>query len=180
MENYRLKIKLGDCEFDAEGPHDVVQAQFQAFQDMVASLPQRQAAPPAEPLQPPAPVAENGDLSKTERHQIDAAITKIMRVDNRVVSLTVKPNSAEDAVLLLLLGQRLLRNNESPTGSEIVDGAERTGGLDMGRSDRLFERIARNGDVIMIGERRGKRYRLTNTGISKARRIAATLIELVA
>jgi hypothetical protein len=96
------------------------------------------------------------------------------------VSLTVKPNSAEDAVLLLLLGQRLLRNNESPTGSEIVDGAERTGGLDMGRSDRLFERIARNGDVIMIGERRGKRYRLTNTGISKARRIAATLIELVA
>ena len=39
MENYRLKVKLGQYEFDAEGSPDVVQAQFVAFQEMVAKLP---------------------------------------------------------------------------------------------------------------------------------------------
>lgn len=103
-----------------------------------------------------------------------------MKVENRVVSLTVTPTSIEDAALLLLYGQRLMRNNESPTGSEVVDGLTATGGLDIGRSDRLFEKLARTGDVIMIGERRGKRYRLTNAGMNKARSVAAALIALVA
>ena len=35
------------------------------------------------------------------------------------------------------------------------------------------------GDLIITGERRGKRYRLTNSGIAKARQIAQDLIALV-
>lgn len=181
MESYRLKVKLGDYEFDAEGPHDVVQAQFQAFQEMVAALPPR-GSQPAQPLTRPDDSSADTPLALkvSTDATIDQSLSKIMKVENRVVSLTVTPQSAEDAVLLLLLGQRLMRNNESPTGSELVDGVSATGGLEMGRSDRLMERIARNGDVIMIGERRGKRYRLTNAGINKARQIAANLIALVA
>jgi hypothetical protein len=178
MDSYRLKIKLGEYEFDAEGPHDVVQAQFQAFQEMVASIPRVPTKSP-EPPRDETPPPEGGSV-RLDAGGIDAALSNIMKVENRIVSLTAPPRAVEDAVLLLLYGQRMMRNNESVTGAEIVDGLTATGGLDIGRSDRLLERIARNGDVIMIGERRGKKYRLTNAGTNKARQIAANLIALVA
>jgi hypothetical protein len=189
MENYRLKVKIGDAEFDAEGPHDVVQAQFQEFQEMVANMPLRAVANmplfgPTNPSEKPVE-APNGALGqnagpKMDPGVIDASLSKIMKVESRVVSLTVTPQSIDDAALLLLYGQRLMRNNEAATGSEIVDGLVATGGLDTGRSDRMFDRIARNGDIIMIGAHRSKRYRLTNAGMNKARQIASGLIALVA
>lgn len=176
MDNYRLKIKLGDFEFDAEGPHDVVQAQFQAFQEMVASLPKPSTRHDERREEAPKDVREIRDAEPV----VDANLNRIMRVENRVVSLTVRPQSQEDAALLIIYGQRMLRDNEAPTGSEIVDGAEVTGGLDFGRSARLFEKLARQGDIISIGERRGKRYRLTNAGLTKARQIAGTMLALIA
>lgn len=179
-ESYRLKVKLGDYEFDAEGPHDVVQAQFEAFQGLVTSIPRSVPAPtpPVSPLVQEE--TSNGIRSNIlDVAAIDAALSTIMKVENRIVSLTVPPKAVDDAVLLVLYGQKMMRNNESVTGGEIVDGLTATGGLDVGRSDRLLERVARNGDVIMIGERRGKRYRLTNAGANKARQVAASLIALV-
>jgi hypothetical protein len=177
MDNYRLKVKIGEFEFDAEGPPEIVQSQFQAFKELVVAVPAK--APTAAPEPPREPAPNNGN-GRSDLASVDSALSKIMRVENRVVSLTVATETIDDAVLLLLYGQRILRNNEAPTGSEIVDGVTATGGLDMGRSDRLFERIARNGDIVVTGERRGKRYRLTNTGINRARQIAAGLIALVA
>ncbi len=38
-DNYRLKIKIGQHEFEAEGPADVVREQFQVFKDLIASAP---------------------------------------------------------------------------------------------------------------------------------------------
>lgn len=183
MDNYRMKAKIADNEFDAEGPAELVRADYEAFIAAVKSASAKVPDKPADQTQdaggdtqataPPMPKLDASAAT-------DAALTRIMRVDKRTVSLTATPSSVEDAVLLLLYGQRVLRNNESPTGSEVVDGIETTGGLDIGRSDRLFEKIARNGDVLMIGERRGKRYRLTNAGITKARQIAASMLALIA
>jgi len=191
MENYRLKVKFGQYEFDAEGPPDVVQAQFVAFQEMVAKLPTLaaqasavQAPTPPAHVQTEEPAPENNGGSqataKLDAAGTDASLSKIMKVENRIVSLTARPPTAEDAALLLLYGQRMLRNNDACTGSELVDGLERTGGIDIGRSERLFERISRSGDILTTGERRAKRYRLTNAGVNKARQIAANLIALVA
>ncbi len=36
---YKLKIKVGEFEFDAEGPVEVVQAQFAAFKELISELP---------------------------------------------------------------------------------------------------------------------------------------------
>ena len=55
-----------------------------------------------------------------------------------------------------------------------------TGGLAVGRIDRLLEKAGTDGDVLVSGERRAKRYRLTNTGLAKARQIAIDLIAVVA
>jgi len=177
--NFRLKIKVGPYEFDAEGPHDVVQAQFASFQEMIAKAPAPSSnTPPVDPnggsqMEPPT-------LVKDTELMVESNLNRIMKVEGRIVSLTARPQAVEDAALLLIYGQRMLRNNEAPTGSEIIDGATATGRLELGRTDRMFEKLARQGEVIMIGERRGKRYRLTNSGMAKAREIASALIATVA
>lgn len=177
-DTYRLKIKIGNFEFEAEGPPDAVREQFQSFKELVAMCPPA-AEPKAQetpvdsslpPLLPPAP---------TDMASIDSSLDKIMRLDNRIVSLTVRPTSPEEATLLLLYGQKVKRQNDSVTGYEILTGFETTG-LGSPRVDRLMDKLSQDGDAIVIGERRAKRYRLTNAGLIKARQIAAKFIASVA
>ena len=176
---YRLKIKVGPHEFEAEGSPEDVREQFQAFKEMIAVMPAVAA-----PLPQTAPAQ---DQSRTETPTdkpavppADLVLSKIMKVDGRIVSLTIRPKSLEDGILLILLGQSLLRENDSVTGSEIMEGLEITGGLAVGRIDRVMEQIGKDGDVIVTGQNRGKRYRMTNAGVAKARQLASDLLAIVA
>lgn len=188
----KLKLKIGIHEFEAEGDPETVKASFEAFRQLVADanaastvLPQSATMPTqaahmasiasAAMLFPPAVAQEAAAASNA-----DSMLDKIMRVDGRIISLTARPKNADDAVLLLLYGQKRLRDNDSVTGAEVIEGITATGGMQVNRVDRLLEKAGRDGDVIVIGERRGKRYRLTNTGLNKARTIAAELIAIVA
>lgn len=177
--NYRLKAKIGDHEFDAEGPADVIKEQFQQWKELVALLPAT-TTPHPQPTPTATSNATQNDGGATLRPDVPLALEKIMRTDGRTVSLTVRPNSAEEAILLLLYGQKALRNNDSVTGGEVNDGITATGGIAVPRPDRVLEKIASDGDVIVSGERRAKRYRLTNAGLAKAKQTATTLISIVA
>jgi hypothetical protein len=189
-DTYRLKIKIGSHEFEAEGPVQVVQAQFAAFKELVASLP---PTPPPTSFTIPTPqggqqvVMDGGNglytppaQPKPDASALDSALDKIMKLENRVVSLTARPDTADSALLLLLYGQKVMRQNDAVTGMEVNDGIEATGGLAITRPDRVLERMAAMGDVIVIGERRSKTYRLTNAGLAKARQAASTLLATVA
>jgi hypothetical protein len=164
METNRLKIKIGDHEFEAEGSPEAVQSQFDAFKELIAKVP---AVAPKVVTQPPA----TPPVSQTETLIFD----KIMRIDGRIVSLTARPNALEDSLLLLLLGQRQYRSNDSVTGSEVIDGLEHSG-IRVARVDRNLEKLATQGDVIKIGIGRASRYRLTNPGMAKAQAVARDLI----
>lgn len=174
-EPYHLKIKLFGHEFEATGPVEVVHEQFEMFKELVTKgVTQTQKSPTDTPT---------GDTIRNQQAvpPIDATeLAKIMNVKERTISLTVRAESIEDSVLLIILGQRVLRNNELTTGGEIMDGLSVTGGSAVGRVDRLLEKIARDGHIIVTGARRSKRYRLTNTGLAKAREIAAALLATVA
>jgi hypothetical protein len=178
MDSYRLKTKIGDNEFDAEGDPETVNAQFQAFKELVAMA---LAAPPpvtvAAPVSPP--MAAPATPPRLDLSAVDAQLPKIMKVDDRIVSLTVRAKDVDDAVLLLLYGQRILRETDGIGGFEVVGGLATTGQR-VDRVDRVLDRAARDGYAIIIGERRARRYRLTNTGLTKAREIAAELIATVA
>jgi hypothetical protein len=176
-DTYRLKIKLGADEFEAEGPIQVVQSQFAAFKELVEARQQFAATQPPVVI-PTLPV--NADTPKPETPVINERLDKIMQLSDRVVSLTARPTSGEDAVLLLLYGQKVLRQNDAVTGSEITQGVSATGGLAINRVDRLLDKLSDGGDVIVIGERRGRRYRLTNAGVAKARQVASDLLAIVA
>jgi hypothetical protein len=180
MDNIsRLKLKVGQHEFEAEGPAQFVQDQFNAWKEMTTTAaalitPNPQMEPlPFEPKVPTGAPA-------TDAASIDSSLDKIMKVDNRIVSLTARPGTVGDAVLLVLYGQRILRGNDSVTGGEVMDALVTTGGYMLPRVDRLLEKLAADGAVIVIGERRSKRYRLTNAGITMSRELAADLLALVA
>ena len=171
METQKLKLKIGDHEFEAEGPVTIVQAQFEAFRELVQRLPAR-AEPPTQTNAAPvaAPQAPAG---------ADLDIGRIMSQDGRLVSLTARGASVEDEILLVLLGQKVLRNNDSVTGGEVIDGLRLTGRT-VQRVDYYLDKMTTTGDVMTIGVRRARRYRLTNTGSTKAREVARTLIANVA
>ena len=182
---YKLKLKIGANEFDAEGPADVVQAQFDAFRELILE---------AARMSPPVSVSPSTTLSASlspsasaspspafepSLADVDDALNRIMRVEDRVVSLTVRARSVDDAVLLLVYGQKMLRNNDAVTGAEVMSGLTGSG-LRVLRADRLLEKGGEIGDLIVVGIRRAKRYRLTNAGMNKARQLAADLIATVA
>ena len=160
-QSYRLKIKIGQHEFEAEGPVEAVQKQFQAFKDLIASVPELTApqyaipvgtVPVSSTLEAPMPPMAQQRVESLNTDELK----KIMQVDGRTVSLTVRPGGLYEAILLLLYGQKILRGNEMATGAEIVDGLTATGGLDFSRIDRPLEKLGRDGDVIVTGEHRGR------------------------
>jgi hypothetical protein len=172
MESIKLKMKIGGHEFEAEGPPEIVQAQLSAFREMVASAP------------PPHTTLDGGTMqydeveARTERNGTPR-LDSIMKAEGRIVSLTAGADSTEDAARLILLGQKVFRNNETVTGAEIVDGLK-VSGQAVARLDRLMEKIAAEGHAIVIGSHRAKRYRLTNQGFNRAQEIARSLIATVA
>jgi len=178
-ETYRLKIKIGQHEFEAEGAPDVVQKQFQAFQELIASIPEQRTIAVADSI---AEASKSAALA-TRVPNTEASVqdcSKIMKVEDRVISLTVRPESLDDAVMLILLGQKELRASELSTGGEIMQGLTATGGFPVTRIDKTLAKLGRAGDVIVIGEHRSKKYRLTNAGLARVRRIASALLATVA
>ena len=174
----RLKTKIGEHEFEAEGSPEHVREQFQMWQELVKL---------ASAAATPRNAESNGKSSDTATDEkpkntidVDTELVKIFRVDGRCVSLTARPTTAQDAVLMLLYGQKSLRSNDSVTGAELHGGLGDTGGFAVGRLDRIMDKLAADGDVMSFGERRGKKYRLTNTGVAKARALAKDLIATVA
>jgi hypothetical protein len=113
---YKLRIKIGDAEFEAEGPQEVVQKAFEKFLGAAEKAPGLPAKKPhADEMKPPSIGAPVGGA-------IDPAnLQRMFDVDPKrgVVSLRVLPpdgpNKACDAGILILYGaQTLLRVHDVP------------------------------------------------------------------
>ncbi len=172
MSEYRLKIKVGTHEFEAEGPAEAVAQQFADFKELIANLPVTADAPPAIALSgtPPAPQAADTALPSPK-----SDLTKVFRIEGRIISLTALPNAEHDAALLILLGQKELRGNEAATGGELMDGLTQSG-YKPSRIDRLMDRFVADKLVMINGRNRGRKYRLSNPGLAKAQAIADELM----
>src|SRR5208337_3508019 len=97
MAEYRLKVKIGEHEFEADGPAETVKQQFDAFKDLIAVIPKNKVENTTPTISGETPPATQKDVSNVDR---------IFQADARVISLTVPPTSETDAVLLVLYGQR--------------------------------------------------------------------------
>jgi len=174
METYRLKLKIGDHEFEAEGPVDVVQAQFTAFRDLITEI----AASAKTPALTPAPTQPDHTPAAESAPLPHISLEKIAKVEGRMVSLTAKCDTVQEAVLLILLGQMEFRSNQEVTGAELMDGLKKSGYM-LPRIDKVLDRLSSEGNAITIGMHRGRRYRLTNQGKSQALSIARELLATI-
>ena len=159
----KIRIKLGDNEFEADGPVDIVRAEIDGFKRLIGFK------------------AETGhEEAASAAHKSRADIAKISRIQGRIVSLKLQTKSVAHAVLAVLLGQQLLRNNTSVMGSEIMDGL-RQSGYKIARADHILRYHIADANVRAAGTHRRRRYRLTNRGVEMAqevaRRMAAALQE---
>jgi hypothetical protein len=170
MDTARLKVKVGEHEFESEGPAEVVQRQYEAWQKLIATAPRQKDVTPA----------TTTTQAKIEEGTVLAGeLEKILRAEGRVISMTALPPTPEESALLLMLGQKTLRANESVTGSELMDGLS-ISGVRVLRVDRVMDKLATDGFVIRTGANRATRYRLTNQGLAKSQEIAKTLLQVVA
>ncbi len=169
MDTYKLKIKIGEHEFAAEGPVEVVQAQFGAFKDLITAMPTKPQAAPSQPNQEESVAANQPPHLPLER---------ILKVDGRLVSLTAKCDTVDEAVLLILLGQKDFRANQEVTGAEIMDGLKQSG-YKLSRVDHVMDKLSADGSTITMGIHRGRRYRLSNSGLGKTLKVAKEVIETV-
>jgi hypothetical protein len=176
MEPFRLKLKVGPHEFEAEGEQESVERQFSLWRELIASPSGVIPVAPSPPPAPPGTQPSSAALPELEAKRSD--YERLFHHDARVVSLTVLPNGAQraaDAALLVLLGQRTFNQLETVTGQQITDGLKLSG-LSVERMDRNWgDHLDVN--VLRAGQRRGVKYRLTNPGLVRAREIANELLK---
>jgi hypothetical protein len=169
MDSYRIKVKIGDHEFEAEGDPETVRSQFDAFKELISSIPlQKDTTPIPQTQQVFLPQQVTPD-------QESASYDKIFKIENRVISLTALPGNVLDATLLTMFGQKQFRNNDSITGAEVKDGLEQAG-YRVDRVDRLIDKLTADGLIIKIGAGKGSRYRLTNIGMTRAQLLAKDVL----
>ena len=168
MDTTRIKVKIGPHEFEAEGPAEIVQSQFDAFKALIDSV-KVEVSPAPKPAMPAVPA--QGQPNTTTDIQLD----KICQADGRLVSLTMRAESATAAAMLIMLGQKVYRSNETVTASELKDGLARSG-FPIDRTDRVMQPLEDEGSIVRIGVKKGTRYRFTNPGFAKAQASAREAI----
>jgi hypothetical protein len=166
----RIKIKLGNAEFEAEGTEESVQSQYerflQAFERMSSKEPAVQTLQNGtqEPAQP-----TTGPFD-------DALLSRIFDVrQDGVVALKVLPKGQEkeaDSLLLILFGYWRLKNEERIGATQLIRAAQYSGipvnspAQALAIHDRYF---------IRGGQRKGTTYCLNNQGKALAEGIASKI-----
>jgi hypothetical protein len=158
----RLRIKVGPNEFEGEGTLEAIREQFKLFVQLIGHELK------AKSLASQLPSAAT----------VDNPLQKVMRTHGNAVFSTM-PTRAEDLVLLMLYGQKMLRNNTKVSGREIMRGL-RLSGMPMKRADRILSKHAGNGAVEFSGSGRKRRYVIKPAGIERAQQVVAQLARAVA
>lgn len=153
-ENYTLRVKIGDAEFDADGPEATVKEAYQLFLDTIKTT-GTASAPKDKTFRDPDPV----DHSLLDR---------AFKLDEKreVVSLKFQPSTEgdqqkADAAILLIYGFQQLLNLENVRITKLNEGLRQTG-LTQKRMDGFIG--VHKGLYIKSGQRAGSRYALTNSG----------------
>jgi hypothetical protein len=173
-ETKRIKMKIGDAEFEADVPADQVQPMYDQF---LAALQNRGPAKPTAPsvplgnLPPDPPLTPPAAFDQTMLQRVFE-----LRADG-FVTLKLLPkgdNKEADAFLLLLFGYRRLKNEEVVLATHLLRAAELSG-LSAYRPAHALAVHERY--VIRGGQKKGSTYALNNQGVTKAEEVVTKIFE---
>lgn len=197
MDVYKLKVRVGQHEFEAEGPPEAVQKDYASFLQRVESEANNSTQyeiPAAKPSENGShggvPVEELVDRSLEGEFGFSGAVetqreaqqlSRIIRRDGSTLSLSALPqgdNREGQAALLLLLGHKIFLGTTVVTAVSLSQELKQSG-LTIDRLDKIMNPYAEAAMILKTGQRRGARYRLTNVGLNRARENAAALLAVV-
>jgi hypothetical protein len=180
MEPFRLRMKIGVHEFEAEGDQESVERQFALWREMVTATPSQLPSPP--PRDPPPP--GNGGLGPVLPVPLGgvdpSGFEKIIRRDGKSLSLSVLPhgdNRVADAALVLMIAHKAYNQLDQVGGGALLEGLQQSG-YDLDRVDRAIERYIPE-FILRSGVRRAVKYRLSNPGLNRAINLARELMDMV-
>lgn len=173
METYRLKVKIGSHEFDAEGSPKDVKAQFEEWKKLIVTT---SLSPSALPDVGKAFPAQATGTQSSEGLQ---APWGIFNIDSKrkLVTLLAHPTGESrdaDAALLVLYGYKQTLGQDEVPVTKLKESLE-VSGLRPDRIDRTLSIHVKAGFILKTGRAKGGRYRLTNTGYSHADAMARKL-----
>ena len=191
MENYKLHVKIGNAEFNAEGPEATIKEQFQTFINTISATtavgPQTKGHTTLqEPPIPFLPSVQEQNPSDFElpflssyQSTIDKSILdRVFSKDqNGIISLRIRPTGNErvpEALLMILYGYRVLCNEEEVLSNRLLEAMRQTG-LPITRVDRAI--VSKTDVVTKGGFRRGGKYGLNNPGIAEAEGLVNGLLK---
>jgi hypothetical protein len=178
----RLKMKIGDAEFEADVPEDKVQPMYDQFLFMVEQRGSTSLYPLGQGrIRAKAPDIGTsffaGALDDDEAGFDRASLRRIfdLRQDGAVVLkvLPKGPDKAANALLLLLYGYHQLKNEEYVLATQLFRAAEQSG-ISIRRPALEHARDGRF--VTRGGHRKGSNYALNSLGLEKAKEITARII----
>ncbi len=165
MDAYKLHIKLGEAEFNAEGPYEIVQKDFEKFLEATEKA-------PASSLKTKDQQHDNHHDGGHKTGSLDPAIlNRAYAIDGKrkFVSLHVLPadgpNKASDAALLVLYGHQNLLQMVTVPVTRLKKGLHQSG-IQVDRIDRIMaphSHIAQKGGIGV-----GGKYSLNNQGLLQA------------
>jgi hypothetical protein len=160
----RLKMKIGDAEFEAEVAEDEVQSMYDQFLSMLGG----RRLPPAQAgfVEPTRTAFDRSLLPQIFDLREDGAI--VLKV------LPEGPDKIADAMLLLLYGYYLLKNEECVLATQLIRAAKQSG---IWLRRPIHECIRKNDRfVVHNGQRKGSNYALNNEGLAVAKEIIAKIL----
>lgn len=168
MDNLRFKIRVGEKEFEAEGPRDAVEARWAEAREWLLQASEPKIA---------QHIVEAGDSLDSPQEN------PIFEVDRgrRTVRLRVLPPRGEvlqrlsNALLLLLYGYNDLINRPQVPVTRMAEDLRMSGFAGLKRLSRAFLRLETEGLAARNGAGKGTNYRATNPGLTAARTLAKSL-----
>jgi|GEM_PF-3709930 hypothetical protein len=199
----KLKIKIGNAEFEAEGPTELLKDQFERFMTVVERIGDRPAVATGQgALSAPSPVvsgtgtvtpgpaslAVSGTTPASNPGSGNGAdgssapigedlLIRMFRRDADAISLLALPNGDDggaDALVLLLYGYQRLMSRSAVNGYTLIRAAKQSG-VNIPRVDTVMAK--RKDYVLAAGAKRGRVYSLNNRGVAYAEGVLRRTLE---
>ena len=179
METLKIRVKVGEHEFEAEGPRESVELQLQMFKELVGATPSKTADKGTD-RKPPLSTKEPLDGTGEEIPPDKSTYSALFSLEGDKLSLNYLPegeNREANALLLLLFGCRVTLGQETVLGGRLMQGLQQSG-LTLDRIDRVLGPYIPS-LVITTGIKRGTKYRLTNVGVTRAKTLAEEQLKVL-
>ena len=161
---YKLHVKIGMNEFEAEGSEDTVKSDYRDFISALKGPAAKNIISELASLGGIAPGNGGGDVATIEQRVLD----RVFKKDGDIVSLRHLPTTATktaDAAILLIYGFMKLGGLDEVPITKLNEGL-RESGLSLVRLDRhlgVHQALYRKG-----GQKSGGRFTLNNQGVKRA------------